>query len=154
MKKITILSLASLFSFLMLSSAHAGPRPHAISDATQGEEAHAISDLHQKVKGKWKLLIINGKVPVGYPDLEISDTTFSAGTGCNQVGGGLAGLSEDYLQSDGFYSTRMLCADERGVQEDQISQTLKHTTVLSYDEVTGVLTIGSEENTLVFKRES
>ena len=66
MKRTTVLSLASLFSFVMLPFSHADqsvPLSHA-------DQSVPLSDLHQKAKGRWELYIINGHVPFGYPALE------------------------------------------------------------------------------------
>lgn len=139
MKKTTVLSLASLLSFVILPFAHAG-------------QSMPFSDLHQKAKGIWDLYIINGHVPLGYPNLEITDTDMFGSSGCNHIFGDITGFSENNLQNDGFFTTRMYCGFERDKQESRVLEALEQTTVLSYDEATDALTIGSEENTLIFKR--
>ena len=139
MKKTTVLSLASLLSFVILPFAHA-------------DQSMSFSDLHQKAKGSWDLYIINGHVPLGYPNIEITDTDMFGDSGCNDFFGGFTDFSENNLQSDGVATTRMYCGYERDQQESQVVEALEQTTVLSYDEATDALTIGSEENTLIFKR--
>ena len=139
MKKITVLLFASLFSFLMLPFAHA-------------DQGVSLSDLHQKVMGYWKLDSINGGVPIGYPNLGISDVQIYGSTGCNSMFGVLLALSEDNLQHGGLASTRMLCDEARNDQENRFMQAFEQTTVLSYDEDTEELTIGSEENTLNYTK--
>ena len=66
--------------------------------------------------------------------------------------GVLLALSEDNLQHGGLASTRRACDEARSDQENRFMQAFEQTTVLSYDEEAEVLTIGSEENTLIFKK--
>jgi heat shock protein HslJ len=62
-------------------------------------------------------------------------------------------FSENTLELAGLASTRMLCDRARNEQENKVTQALEHTTVLVYDEEAGKLTIGSGENTLIFKKQ-
>lgn len=139
MKKYSVLFFVSLLSFLMLPFA-------------QANAAEPLSDLHADIMGEWKLDTINGNEPVNEPTLEIGSDRISGYTGCNTVFGNLLALSEDNLQINQLASTMMMCHGAEYDQEQRVIDVFTHTSTLSFDSAMGLLTIGSNNNTLVFKK--